>query len=614
MRKILLSICLGWLWSTCLWAQADPQVYPSNWWVSMRNPFLQLMIHQPGIGRSTGVSLTYPGVKLLGFHKLSSPNYLFVDLTIGQDTKPGLVRIDIRRGNGHQSLNYPLKARRSGNGTQFAQGVRSSDFIYLAMPDRFSNGDTSNDRILGMRDQSLNRDSMYLRHGGDLQGLINHLDYLQHLGVTALWLTPVLENDMPNRTEHGYAFTDHYRIDPRLGGADAYRRLSDELHRRGMKLVQDAVYNHVGLYHFFIQDPPAADWIHQWPSYTETNYRDQTQFDPHVAASDKKQMVDGWFRPFMPDLNQGNRYLANYLIQHAIWCVETFGVDAWRIDTYIYLDLPFMNRCNQALLREYPNLTMFGEAWVHGTANEAYFVRNHIQTPFKSNLIGVTDFQSLFSGIQPALTNPPGGVEQLYQTASNDFLYENPMNNVIFLDNHDMTRILSQLDGNLAKDKMAIAWLLTWRGIPQMYYGTEVMMQGVSNPDGLVRSDFPGGWPGDAKNAFTGQGLSTEEKELQALVTRLANFRKSSSAIKTGKMMQYIPQHGLYVYFRYDERQTIMCIMNTDTAARQIDFSKYAERTVGFSGARNLVDNAAYSIAGQPTIAGQTMWVLELQK
>jgi neopullulanase len=578
----------------------------------MNNPFLQLMIHEPGVGRCTGVHLSFPGVKILGIHKLTSPNYLFVDLQIGKDAKPGRMRMDIRYGETHHLISYELWPRRKGNGTQFAQGVRSSDFIYLVMPDRFSNGDPTNDRVTGLRDQSLNRDSMYYRHGGDLQGIINHLDYLQRLGVTALWLTPVLENDMQNRTEHGYAFTDHYEIDPRLGGPEAYHRLSDELHKRGMKLVQDAVYNHVGLYHFLIQDPPANDWVHQWPTYTGTNYHDQTQFDPYVAPSDKKQMVDGWFTPNMPDLNQNNPYLANYLIQHAIWCVENFGVDAWRIDTYIYLDLPFMNRCNRALLREYPNLTMFGEAWVHGTANAAYFARNKVATGFRSNLIGVTDFQSLFSGILPTLSSPPSGVEQLYQTASNDFLYENPMNNVIFLDNHDMTRILSQVGGDLAKDKMAIEWLLTWRGIPQMYYGTEVMMQGVSNPDGLVRSDFPGGWLGDHKNAFTGAGLNAEEKQLQAFVARMANFRKSSSAIKTGKMMQYIPQHGLYVYFRYDDRQTVMCVLNTDSSARPIHFSKYTERTFGFSRAVNVLDQATYSLSDQPSIPGTSMWVLEL--
>src|ERR1700722_8558189 len=344
-------------------------------------------------------------------------------------------------------------ARREGNGTVYAQGVTSADFIYFLMPDRFSNGDPSNDRVPGLRDQSLNRDSIYLRHGGDMQGIIDHLDYLQSLGVTTLWMTPVLENDMPNRTEHGYAFTDHYTIEPRLGGAALYKRLADSLHRRGMKLIQDAVYNHVGLYHFLVQDLPEKSWLHQWPKYTQTNYRDQPLIDPHSSDIDKKITSDGWFTRQMPDLNQDNPDLAEFLIEHAIWCVETFGVDGWSIDTYIYNSLDFMNRCNKALIDEYPHITMFGETWVHGTANQAYFVRNLLNIPFKSNLPGATDFQCLFSGIQGAIkdTSDGGsGVSEMYNTLSNDFLYEDPMRNVIFLDNHDMTRFFSEIGEDVA--------------------------------------------------------------------------------------------------------------------------------------------------------------------
>jgi glycosidase len=485
------------------------------------------------------------------------------------------------------------------------------------MPDRFSNGDTSNDRIPGMKDQSLNRDSIFLRHGGDLQGIINHLDYLKDLGVTTLWMTPVIENDMPNRTEHGYAFTDHYTIERRLGGAVMYKKLSDELHQRGMKLIQDAVYNHVGLYHLLVQDPPSKDWLHQWPRFTQTSYKDQPLMDPYASATDKKITSDGWFTTHMPDLNQGNPFVANFLIQHAIWCVETFGVDGWRIDTYIYNDLAFMNRCNKALTDEYPHITLFGETWVHGTANQAYFAENNINTSFKSNLQGATDFQCNFYGIVPALTQNFGwteGVNKLYTTLSNDFLYKDPMRNVIFLDNHDMSRFFSQVGEDLAKQKMGIEWLLTCRGIPQLYYGTEVLMKGISNPDGWVRLDFPGGWAGDKKNAFTGEGLSPDEKNVQALVKTLANFRKRSSAIKTGKMMQYVPQDGLYVYFRYDAAQTVMCAMNTSDKEQDLDFSKYAERTNGFSSATDIISGTVYPVNTATKIPSKSMWVLELKR
>lgn len=470
----------------------EASVYPVNWWVGMKNPKVQLMIHGDAISETGGnVTINYPGVIVQKVNKVESGNYLFVDVVISSSAKPGIVKINLKKSNSEIIINFPLNARRPGKGKQFAQGVTSADFVYLLMPDRFSNGDTTNDKIAGMRDQSLDRDSIFLRHGGDLQGVTNHLDYLQNLGVTTLWMTPVLENDMPNRTEHGYAFTDHYKIEPRFGGEKAYKNLSDELHKRGMKLIQDAVYNHVGSYHFTILDPPMKDWLNQWPKFTQTSYKDQAIIDPHGAPSDKKVVQSGWFTRQMPDMNQTNPYVANFLIQHALWSVEEFGVDGWRIDTYIYNDLDFMNRCNKALIDEYPSITMFGETWVHGTANQAYFTENYFNIAFKSNLPGVTDFQTNLYGIAPAMNQPFGwteGVNRLYQTLANDFVYKDPMKHVIFLDNHDITRFLSQVGEDKEKLKSGIAWLLTCRGIPQMYYGTEVMMKGISKP--LVRSAY----------------------------------------------------------------------------------------------------------------------------
>jgi neopullulanase len=597
----------------------SPKVYPANWWTGMKNPDLQLMIHGSGIGKNATVQLSYPGVRLVKITPADNPNYLFLDLRIAATARPGMVviRIGHKDGTADTRLNYSLLPRRAGNGTLFAQGVTAADLIYFLMPDRFSNGDTSNDRIAGMRDQSLDRDSIYLRHGGDFRGIIDHLDYLQGLGVTTLWMTPVLVNDMPDRTEHGYAFTDHYTIEPRLGGSTLYKRLSDELHRRGMKLIQDAVYNHVGRYHFFVLDQPFKDWLHQWPAFTQTNFRDQPLMDPHASAIDKKTTSDGWFTTEMPDLNQGNPYVANFLIQHAIWCVETFGVDGWRIDTYIYNDLDFMNRCNKALTDEYPHITMFGETWVHGTANQAYFTDNNLRVPFKSNLQGATDFQCNFNGILPALTetySSTDGVNKLYTTLGDDFLYKDPTRNVIFLDNHDMTRFFSQVNEDVAKQRMGIEWLLTCRGIPQLYYGTEILMAGVDNPDGWVRLDFPGGWAGDRKNAFTGNGLTEDEASVQALVRKLGHFRQSSSALRTGKMMQYVPKDSLYVYFRYDAQQTVMCVMNTGDGPQTIDFSQYAERTAGFIRARDILSGKDYALSDKPEIPCMEMMILELRR
>jgi glycosidase len=617
MRKtIVLAVTV--LLSTVILHGQNLEVYPTHWWVAMKNPVVQLMIHSENIGNGTAaVTINYPGVKVVKVHKVENKNYLFVDINIASAAKPGTFKVSVKNEGTPVVFDYELKKRRPGKGTRFAQGVTSADFVYLLMPDRFSNGDENNDRLPGMKDQTLNRDSMYHRHGGDLQGVINHLDYLQDLGVTTVWMTPVIENDMANRTEHGYAFTNHYKVEPRFGGEVAYKKLSDALHGKGMKLIQDAVYNHVGIEHVTVADLPMKDWLHQWPKFTQTSYKDQPLMDPYASEGDKKVTSDGWFTTQMPDLNQNNPYVANYLIQHAIWSVEEFAVDGWRIDTYIYNDLAFMNRCNKALLDEYPALTMFGETWVHGTANQAYFTENNFNIPFKSNLPGVTDFQTNLYGIVPALNQNFGwteGVNRLYQTLAQDFVYKKPLNHVIFLDNHDMSRFLSLVDGDEDKLKTALAWLLTSRGIPQMYYGTEILMKGVSNPDGLVRSDFEGGWKEDKKNKFTAEGRSKKENEVHEWTKKLANFRKNSSAIRTGKMMQFVPEDGLYVYFRYDNSQTVMCVMNTSKTNKEINFSKYLERTKGFSKARSVTGNETYATSDKITVPEKNMVVLELIK
>ena len=592
-------------------------VYPTNWWVGMKHNKIQLLIKGDyDQFNKEQLRINYPGIKVTKISNLDNGKYICADITIANTAKPGTVAIEFIQNGKVHGIAWQLKERRKGNGTQYAKGVNSSDLVYLIMPDRFSNGDTTNDHVAGMKDQSLNRGEIYDRHGGDMQGIINHLDYLQNLGITTVWMTPVIENDQPKRTEHGYSFTNHYKIDARLGGESAYKKLSDALHNRGMKLIQDAVYNHVGSENVFLKDPPTKDWFHQWPTYTGTSFKDQVIFDPYGSPKEKKIMQDGWFERRMPDVNQSNPYFANFLIQHAIWSVEEFGVDGWRIDTYIYNDLDFMNRCNAALVEEYPKMTMFGETWVHGTASQAYFTANNFNTPFKSNLQGATDFQMLFYGIMPSLNEKFGwteGVNKLYSTLSNDFLYKNANNNVIFLDNHDLTRFYSEMKEDINKVKMGIAWLLTTRGIPQIYYGTEVLMKGEKNPaDGWVRLDFPGGWTGDKKSAFTQEGLSEQEKDMLAYTKTMANFRKNSSAITKGKLMQFIPNDGLYVYFRYDNNQTVMCVMNTGDKEKQIDFKNYDERTNGFSKAVDVISGTSFN--NSFSIPAKKMWVLELKK
>ena len=593
------------------------QLYPSNWWIGMKWNKVQILVYnnQKSI-KNTIVKIAYPGVILNKIHRLENEKYLALDVTVLATAKPGNVNIIFIEDSKTTLEQWPLQLKQTGNGITYAKGITSSDFMYLLMPDRFSNGDISNDKIVGLQDQSLNRDSMYHRHGGDLQGVINHLDYLKDLGVTTVWMTPVLLNDMPNRTEHGYAITNHYKVDPRLGGNDAYKKLSLAIHAKGMKLIQDAVYNHVGSQHFTVLDKPMKNWLHEWPDFTQTSYRDQVLFDPYAAASETKKMSDGWFVKTMPDLNQQNPFVSNYLIQHALWSVEEFGVDGWRIDTYIYNDLDFMNKCNKALVDEYPSITMFGETWVHGVVNQSYFCANNLQTSFKSNLQNTTDFQMLFYGIQAALSEKDGwtnGVTKLYNTASQDLLYKNPMGQVIFLDNHDISRFFSVVQENISKYKMALGWLLTYRGIPQLYYGDEILMKGFSNPDGFVRADFSGGWKNDSTNKFTALGRTAAENEVHNFVKQLANFRLTSSAIKFGKLMQYIPQNAVYTYFRYNEEQTIICIMNCSEEDKMINVKKqYPDRAESFSIIKDVITgiNSTMNI----NVKAGSMFIGTLQK
>lgn len=617
MKKVPLIILF-----TCLVmagiSQNKYQCYPTNWFTGMKWNKLQIMVHGDKIADSVSMIKIGPagiklatGVNLIKIIKVENSNYIFLDLVIEPSAKPGKFNFPFLKNN---LLQYELKARREGKGRTFAQGINAGDFIYLIMPDRFSNGDPSNDKVPGMRDQSLNRDTVYNRHGGDLQGITNHLDYLQQLGVTTLWLTPVLQNDMPDRTEHGYAFTDHYKIDARLGGEKAYHQLIDSTHARGMKIIQDAVYNHVGLYHFTIQDMPLKDWVHQWPTYTNSNFKDQTVFDPYAAAIDKKKMTDGWFTTQMPDLNESNEFVANFLIQHALWTVEEFAIDGWRIDTYAYNDLEFMNRCNKALMDDFPQITMFGETWVHGVPNQSYLVQNNYNIPFKSNLPAATDFQTLW-GIQDAMTKDFGwsdGVNNLYTTLAQDFVYKDPMRNVIFLDNHDMTRFYSFVKEDMDKYKSALCWLFTCRGIPEIYYGDELATTGTTNPnDGYVRLDFPGGFPGDKLNKFELSGRTVKDYEIWRQVYALANFRKNSAAIAYGKMMQYVPEDGVYTYFRYDAKQTVMVVMNTSKTDKQIAFNKFAERTNGFSSATDVLTKIKTDLKDFTLVSYKTV-VLEL--
>lgn len=609
------------------------KVQPSNWWTGMKNPNVEVLIYGKNIAECT-VKLDYAGVVLQNTEKVENPNYLFLKLYIAPDAKPGKLNFELSKERvvvkkkksqivrDTKMVGFDLLAR-----TNFARkGVNSSDFIYLLMPDRFANGDVSNDKILSMADTTCDPRNPFLRHGGDFLGIQNRLDYLQELGVTTLWMTPVIENDETLKKElhgnpqagyHGYHFTDHYQIERRFGGAVGYKKLADALHQRGMKLIQDAVYNHVADDHWMWKDQPTKDWFNHWPAYTNTSHKEAVLMDPHAAEADRKLLLDGWFTPFLPDLNQRSPHLATYLIQHAIWCTESFDLDGWRIDTYKYNDMEFMNRCNAALLEQYPSLMIFGESWINDPSQLAYLVQNKVAFPFKNNQPGTCDFP-VQSAIITALNENfswDGGVNRLYQVLAHDFVYQNPDNMVTFLENHDTDRYFSMIGEDYNKYKMGIAWLLTTRGIPHFYYGTEILMKNYKNPtDAEVRRDFPGGWPGDPQNKFVASGRNTQENEAFEFVKKLANYRKNTPTLHQGQLTQFQPQDGVYVYFRHDAAKIIMVVSNGEKVDKYLNTSRFAERIQGFSSALDVVSGQKYPNIATLKVPAQTVLVLELQK
>ncbi|MGZ3764437.1 MAG: glycoside hydrolase family 13 protein [Mucilaginibacter sp.] len=588
------------------------RVEPMFWWAGMSNPNVQLIVHGNNIS-ARNVALNYPGVKLVAVHKVENPNYLFLDLRVFSSASPGTFPIKfIKAGEKTLTYQYSLKKRDHSSGR--AQGVTNKDLIYLIMPDRFANGDTKNDSVAGMRETSVNRSKMFSRHGGDLQGIMNHLDYLKDLGVTAIWLTPAIENDEPSASYHGYAVTDHYKIDPRYGTNELYKQFVDKCHAMGLKVVMDLVHNHAGTEGYTIQDMPMKSWVHQWPKYTKSNFRDAAVMDPYVAPSDRKQMLDGWFDHRMADMNENNPYYQNFLTQNHIWWVEYSGVDGFRLDTYPYNDPEYMAKWAQDVKAEFPHLSIFGETLVWSAANQAFFTEGKtVNQKLDTHLPGVTD-GVWKEAVYDALNAHEGwteGVNRLYSVMAQDFLYKDATRNTIFLDNHDMSRFLSVVGEDITKYKSGMALLMTMRGVPQMYYGDEILMKNFSNPDGLVREDFPGGWLGDKENKFSATGRNVKENDAFNYVRTLANYRKNTTALQTGKMMQYIPENGVYVYFRYDNQKTVMVVYNSRDKEQTMGTERYAERINGALKARNVITDSDVELT-KLTIPAKATLVLEL--
>ncbi|MDD3636548.1 MAG: glycoside hydrolase family 13 protein [Bacteroidales bacterium] len=590
-------------------------IEPPFWWIGMQNTELQLMVRGKNIGE-TRVQLKAEGVKLERVSAVENPNYLFLDLSVSESAKAGFFEISfLKSGKVIHTVNYELKVRKQGSALR--QGFTSADAIYLLMPDRFANGDPANDNIPGMLENA-DRKNPDGRHGGDLEGIIQHLDYFNELGVTALWFNPVLENNMPANSYHGYAITDFYQVDPRLGGNEKYLELVEKAHKKDLKIIMDMVFNHYGTAHKWTNDLPMSDWVNQWPEFTRSNYRGGTLTDPYAAAADQDKMLRGWFDVTMADLNQRNPFVANYLIQNSIWWIEYGDLNGIRMDTYPYSFKEFMQEWMQRIRTEYPDFSVVGEVWLNSGPMVAYWHdQKHNFDGFNSHLNYVMDFP-LKSAISRAFNEANGwssGVNALYESLSMDFVYGDPNTIMNFLDNHDMDRIATTLGEDIKKQKMAATFLLTVRGVPQLYYGNELGTPGVEHKGhGQMRNDFSGGWPDDSKNAFTSEGRSPDENELWNHFRTLLHYRKNTTALQNGKMTHYIPEDGVYVYFRSDEKQTIMIVLNNNNQEKTIKTARFAENLKGFDNGTDLLHRTWFEQLDEISIPAMDSRVIELKQ
>ncbi len=591
------------------------RIEPSNWWVGMKNPHLQLMLHGEAIGDAVP-SINYPGVIMKKIHKADSPNYLFIDLQIAENAKPGMFNISFKKnGNVFSKVQYELKQRKTNAGQ--LKGFSSSDVIYLITPDRFANGDTSNDVRTDMREKVLNRKNDYGRHGGDIRGIINKLDYVKNMGFTAIWPTPMLENDMRESSYHGYAITDYYKVDPRFGTLDEYKELADKCRQKGLKLVFDGVVNHTGSNYWWMKDLPFKNWINYADSMRITNHRRTVNQDLYAAASDKELMVKGWFVSSMPDMNQSNPFLAEFLIQNTIWWAETLGLGGIRQDTYPYSEKKFLEQWTCRVMNEYPQFSIVGEEWSFNPLIAAYWQKGKANnTGYNGCMNSAMDFP-MQGALVAALTEPEGwdkGIVKLYEGLANDFVYANPDHLLVFGDNHDMNRLFTFLNNDVDLMQMALSYILTIRGIPQVYYGTEVLMHNSAKPGdhGLIRSDFPGGWAGDNANAFTGENLSADQQRIQSFLKKLLNWRKEKTVIHQGKTLHFAPQNGTYAYFRYNDKETVMVVMNKNNNTVSIDTKRFSEIIKERKQGVNVITGEKLNIESEISIPGKSALILEI--
>ncbi|MEI6682548.1 MAG: glycoside hydrolase family 13 protein [Bacteroidota bacterium] len=589
------------------------RVEPPFWWTGFKKADLQLMVYGKNISLAR-ISVDYPGFTVKKINKVTNPDYLFLDMTISPAARPGIATFVFReKEKVVGKYLYELKERKKNAGKK---GFSSADVIYLVMPDRFANGDVTNDNAAGLV-EPVNRDNPDGRHGGDIKGIADHLDYIRELGMTTVWITPLFENNQPKYSYHGYSITDYYKIDPRFGTNEDYVKLAGAVHQNGMKLVMDMVFNHCGSEHWWMKDLPSPDWVNQWPEFTRTNYRAGTSTDPYVSASDSNLFVRGWFDNTMPDLNQRNPFLRNYLIQNSIWWIEYAGLDGIRMDTYPYSFRDMTAEWGKRIAEEYPWFNMVGECWMGFPASVAYWQKDALNKDhFNSWLPSVFDFP-MFDALSKAFNEDESwntGILRLYDVLSQDFSYPNPSNLVVFADNHDVNRYLDTQKNDIRKLKMAMAFILTTRGIPEIYYGTEILStSGDYKGDGTKRRDFPGGWPGDPRNAFTAQGRSVGENDMYNFLHTLLQWRKTKEVIHTGRFCHFIPQDGIYTYFRYNAKETLMVIMNNKEEAKTITTKRYDEFLKKHHSGTEIITGTSIKDLSQLTVPGKGVMIIELK-
>lgn len=559
------------------------RIDPPHWWTAMHNTTLQLQVYGQDI-RAAEVTTDYPGVRIDSVARLDgSPNWQYVYLTVSPEAKPGKMKLTWKEGKRKVSRDYELRARGPQRG---ASGFSAADVLYMIMPDRFADGNPANNHSSALRfDADVDRNNPNIRHGGDLRGMIDHAGYVDSLGVTAVWVNPVLENDMPGGSYHGYATTDYYKVDPRFGTNAEYVELIDTLHNRGIKTVMDMIFNHSGSEHPWMKEPPATDWFNFQNDFHETNHKHSTVSDPYASAYDRELSQKGWFVREMPDLNQLNPHLMRYLIQNSIWWIEESGIDGIRMDTYPYADEKAMAQWIDEVLAEYPGFNIVGECWYAEPSGVQYWQKGSPVAKaqgFDSRLPVVMDFPLMLKSrnLAPYTTRTDAwnGLNDIYSNLSLDFGYADPMSVMRFLDNHDTERVIQSDIDRLDSWKQAITLLLTIPGIPQLYYGTEILMSGTrEGGDGNVRKDMPGGFPGDKVNAFTPEGRTKLQNEAFDYISSLNKWRKGSSAIAKGTMRHFAPSNGVYLYERRDGDNRVVVVMNGRDETNEVDMSRYSE-------------------------------------